>query len=233
MSDVSTPELDWHDAPEVPLDELEVDDRPLQVRGDAFEEEQRRAGGVEPRREQRLGDRVGGEVGRDEAELRGRQAQSGDPFALVLLGRRVVDLEPADPGLGVAEGAAVVARTADHHLRDAAVERGHYDPVEEGGPPPEVLVHAAALRREAVRNVPGEGFIGVRVAVRCGGPLVVQAARGDAPRGVRGGSFLHSGCLLVCPAWSARPGPRGDLPCRRLPREADSSAVAGRRGDGR
>lgn len=26
MSDVSTPELDWHDAPEVPLDELEVDD---------------------------------------------------------------------------------------------------------------------------------------------------------------------------------------------------------------
>src|SRR6185437_6299770 len=161
----------------------------------------------------RLGHRVGGEVGWDEGELAGRQAQPGDACALVLLGGRVVDLEPADAGPRVTEGTAVVADAADHDLRDPAVERGHHDAVEEGGPTPDVLVHAAGLGREAVRDVPGKGLVRLRVPVRRGGTLVLQAAGRDALRGARGGSFYHCGCLLVCAVTH---------PCRRLPRGADN-----------
>jgi hypothetical protein len=65
------------------------------VYGDTLEEEQGRTRGVEGRRQQGLGDRVGGEVRGNEAELRGRQAKPGDPLSFVRLGGRVVDLASA------------------------------------------------------------------------------------------------------------------------------------------
>jgi hypothetical protein len=168
-----------------------LDDRALQVDGDALEQEQGRAGRVQARRQQRFRDRIGGEVGRDEADMPAFEVEPGNALDLVRLGGRVVELEPADARLGVAEGAAVVAGAADHDLPDAPAEGVHHRVVEEGRPRPQVLVHPAVGGLLPVRDVGGERPVGRPVAVVRRDPLELEPVGGDAARRLRCGPVLH------------------------------------------
>ena len=65
-----------------------------------------------------------------------RDAEAFKALALVDLGVRVVDLPPAHPRLGVAEGSAVVAGPDADRLGHLPGHRPGHHPVEEGGTSP-------------------------------------------------------------------------------------------------
>jgi hypothetical protein len=73
----------------------------------------------------------------------GVDAEPGQPLQLVGLGRRVVNLEPADAGPGVPQRAPVIAGRAGDDLPHPGVERADHDAVKERGPRPDVLAHRA------------------------------------------------------------------------------------------
>jgi hypothetical protein len=125
------------------LAEDALKDSCLQVHGYPLEQEQAGLGRVQPRLQQPFGDRVAGEVGFHETHPAGGEAQPFEPFSLVPLGGRKIDLEPADAGPGVPEGPAVVAGRADDDLAHPPADGTHHDLVEEPGAAGQVVAHPA------------------------------------------------------------------------------------------
>ncbi len=123
----------------------------------------------------------------------GIDAEPGETLALVRLGGRMVDLEPADARPRVAQSAAVVAGPADHHLPQAGVDRVDHHLVKEGRALPQVLVHAGAGRPLPGRHVGGEQLVGRRIAVARRDPRVLESVGGDAARGMGRGAIFHQG----------------------------------------
>ena len=162
-----------------------LEHRLLQVDGHAFEQEQRRAAGVQARRGQQVRHRVRREVGGDERDVAGVEAEPGDPGQLVGLRRGVVDLEPAHARFRVPERPAVIPGGAHDHLPDPAVEGVDHHPVEERGPGAEVLVpRAARPAHQAVGHVAGQRLVRGGIAVRRLEPLVAEPVRGHAAGGL-------------------------------------------------
>ena len=77
----------------------------------------------------------------------------------------MVDLEPADAPLGVAEGPAVVAGRPEDDLADPPADGPDHHPVEEPGAGVEVLTHPAGRGLLTCRNVGGQRLVGGGVAV--------------------------------------------------------------------
>ena len=153
----------------------------LQVDRHPFQQEQAGLARVEPGGGEPVRDRVAGEVGLDEPHLAGGDAEPRQPVSLVALGRGMVDLEPADAGLGVPQGPAVVAGRADHDLADAPADGADHHPVEEPGAGVEVVAHPARGGLLACRDVRGQRLVGGGIAVGGRDPGESEAVRGHAP----------------------------------------------------
>jgi hypothetical protein len=167
-------------------------DRQVQVDGDPFKEEQAGLFGRQPGRGEQARHGIGGEVGGDEVDVPAVDPQAPQAPSLVLLGGGVIDFEPVHTGFGVSQGAAVVARRADHDLRAAAGQGAGDGAVEKQRPRPQVLPHRPGLRADPCGHVPCQPVIGGRIAVRGGHPVEHQPVRGDPLRRHRGLPRVHS-----------------------------------------
>ncbi len=184
------------------LPEYGLQDGRIQVDGDPFEQEQAGHGRIEPGGVQSVRHRVPGEVGLDEPHVRCRDAEPLQPFQLVPLGRGMVHLEPADPRLGVAERAAVVAGRADHDLPHTAVDGADDGPVEERGARGEVVVHPVRRGHQTGRDVGGQGLVGSGSPVGRRDPGEAEPVRCHPAGGYRGTPVIHVWSL--CHVASAR-----------------------------
>jgi hypothetical protein len=176
--------------------EYRLEDGWVQVDGDPFEQEQAGHGRLDPGRAQPVRHWVPGEVSLDERHVGRGDAEPLQPFQLVPLGRGMVHLEPADPRLGVAERAAVVAGRADHDLPHAAVDGADDSPVEERGARGEVVVYPVRRGHQTGRDVGGQGLVGGGSAVRRRDPGEAEPVRRDPAGGYRGTPVFH--VWLLC-----------------------------------
>ena len=194
-----------------------LEDRPLQVDSDPFKQEQGRLAGIESRVPQQVRDRgVKGEVGRDEPHLPGGEAEALQSLPLVLLGRGMVHLEPADAGLGVPEGAAVVACRADDDLVHAAAQGADHGLVEEPGPRGEVVLYPAFRAVLPAGDVDGQGLVGGGIAVGGGNPGEPEPVRRHPLGGYRGAAPFHVSATVPfasSPGHSATAAWAGRRPC--------------------
>ncbi len=107
----------------------------------------------------------------------------------------MVDLEPANARLGVAERAAVVAGRAHHDLCHSAAERAGNGPVEERGARGQVVVHPVGRGLVPGRHVDGQRLVRGGITIVRGNPSEVQAVRRHVTRGLRGAPVLHASSL--------------------------------------
>src|ERR1700722_1730399 len=144
----------------------------------------RRASDVVAGSAEQRSDVVDREVGCDELRPVGVDLQSREPCPLIGLGVGVVELEPLDVRLRVAEAAAVVARADDHELTDAAGDRVDHEMIKESGPRLEVAGHVGPAHIDPAGHVLLEPLILLRPPVRRQharerGALSCYAAGGD------------------------------------------------------
>ena len=142
--------------------------------------------------DQRRGQRLVGEVGGDERDVRGVDRQALEPESLVALGGGMVDLEPSHSRLGVAQRPSVVSGADRRHLEDVPRQRVHDHSIEERRAPPQVPPHGLVLvEAERTGHVARQALVGVGIAERRRQALVAEAIGGDPLRGGRRLALTH------------------------------------------